>query len=274
MSKVGRKIAAVGTAVLLTMGTTMTVLAAEPVPAAESTAEPAEVPIEELPIVPAEISPQDLIAAVNQSVANVHSMAMGITENVVMNIDGTTSTVHFQANGRIADLVSYMNMNFQMEMPELGVFLQSGIESYTGNVNGMDISYMRPIGAAKWEYSESPGKEAAGTAASFMEITDIEGAVVMQQGTRYHLQGTIAGGATAEIFAMSGMKVDSEIPVVIVIDGTSMLPLGIFVQINGIQTEMNGQVANANVDASIAFGDFGAYDGMVIPDAVVQNVAK
>lgn len=226
---------------------------------------------------PAPFTAEELMGAVNARCANLTSLKETLAESMQMvepesgmELDASV-VVELEQNRTVAHSTMGISMNV------MGMAEESSTEVYTMIAGPILYTYTRSEdGTWNAGQRELSAEELAENESAFLlSGIDTKSAKVMLDGNIIRLYSVVEAESMeefADMLASSGLRINNAFPVVLEIDGATLLPVSMLVEMKDMPVDsMDG--LQATVHASVIFSGYNQYDGLTVPAEVIANAA-
>lgn len=226
---------------------------------------------------PAPFTADQLLGAVNVQCANVSSLQQVLAESVQMTeaSTGMTISANMVMDAQQSRTVSHTTTSMVMSM--LGISQGAVTENYSALSGTTLYSYTADeSGAWKATCEALTPEEAASFGSDFnVDGIDLATAVVTVDGSVYRVRGVMDAESMekfTDLLGTSGVVPNGAFPVVLDIDGATLLPVSLTVAMQNMSmSDMPGVTASANV--VVTYGGYNQYDALAVPASVIANAA-
>lgn len=226
---------------------------------------------------PAPFTAKEVMEAVNAQCANLTSLKETVAES--MKMTEPESGMELDA-GIVLDLeqsrtVSHITMGFVMSA--MGVNEASSMETYAF-IDGTTLYTYTKAEGGKWSVEQrelTPAELEEEQNSFLLSGIETEGATVVLDGNLIRLY-SVVDPSYMEMFedmlSSSGVGINNAFPVVLEIDGATLLPVSMLVEMKDMPME-NLSGVNATIHAAVTFTGYNQYDDLAVPAEVIADAA-
>ena len=226
---------------------------------------------------PAPFTAEELMGAVNAQCANLTSLKETLAESMQMVEPQSGMELDASVVMELEQSRTAAHTTMGIAMSAMGMTEESSMEVYTTIVGTTLYTYTRSE-AGSWyvEERELSAEELAENEKAFLlSGIDTKSATVALDGNIIRLYSVVEAESMeefADMLSSSGLSVNNAFPVVLEIDGATLLPVSMLVEMKDMLIDsMEG--LQATVHASVIFSGYNQYDDLAVPAEVVANAA-